>query len=152
MTVLRNVLDNTRVFLVMLAWLTAYLGVHLWPASWWLEVRSVGAGPSRSGETVPMTVDRSIYRSFDGEWVVTVRRWQEGGGWYVFCAGAGKSQYKAGSDLPANLTLDWWTDGACKQLPAGRYSISTSWLVSPPFSLMPAKRISIDSNPFEVTP
>jgi hypothetical protein len=152
MKAVRNMLDSTIIFSLMLAWLVAYFGAHMWPASWWLDVKSVGVGPSQAGAPVPMTVDRTIHRGFDGEWVVTVRRWQEGGGWYVFCAGAGKANYLPGAELPAKLTLDWWTNGACNQLPAGRYSVSTSWLIYPPVSLLPSKQVTIDSNPFEVTP
>ena len=124
---------------------------HVWPASFWLEVRGVSAGPARAGEPVPMVVDRTINRPFLGVWTVTVRKWQ-GNGWVVYCAATGKNQYRSGAELPADLTLAWWTAGACPALTEGRYVVGTVWQIDPLLPLLPPKHVQRESNIFEVTP
>jgi hypothetical protein len=151
MKTINHIIGSTRLFVVMLVWLLAYVGTHLWPASFWLEVDRVSAGPSHAGEPVIMTAERSINRPFLATWTVTVRQWQ-GGGWVTHCYATGSSQYRHGADLPANLTLDWWTGGACKRLDAGRYVIGTIWQIEPSSSFFPSKQVSVESNIFEVTP
>ena len=146
-----RVLNSTSMFLLMVVWLAFYFGAHLWPASHWLEVRSVSAGPARMGEHVPMVVDREIKRPFHGKWTVIVRQW-ENEGWVEACSASGYSQYRAGNDLPAKLTLAWWTGGKCTYLFPGRYVISTTWQIEPTTSFLPPKRVSAEGNIFEVTP
>ena len=149
-------INNTKLFVLMLLWLLAYGTAQLWPASYWFEVRSVNAGPARVGESMPMLVNRETHRSFDGSWVATVRVWedigQEGSGWVVYCTATGSVRYTPDSKLPRDLTLKWWTDGKCPSLDAGRYVITTTWTIHPALAILPAKRVSADSNIFEVLP
>ena len=156
MKALAKTLQNTKLFVLMALWLLAYGTAQLWPASFWFEVHSVNAGPARVGESVPMLVDRATHRSFDGSWVATVKTWEEtgavGSGWVVYCTATGSAKYAPDSKLPRGLTLKWWTDGKCPSLDAGRYVITTTWTIQPTLAILPAKRVSADSNIFEVLP
>jgi hypothetical protein len=98
-----------------------------------------------------MIVDRSIKRPFLGSWTVTVRRWGAEG-WVTYCTARGASHYRAGSELPRALTLDWWTDGRCPVLGEGRYTVGTVWEINPLISYLPRKVVQAESNIFEVTP
>lgn len=151
MSTTRKILDSNVIFGTMLVWLVFLAAVHFWPASYWLEVRSVRAGPAKEGEAVPMLVARTIHRPFLGIWTATVRKW-EGDGWVTYCTSSGSSQYKSGSELPAKLTLDWWTDGRCPSLTAGRYVLGTVWQINPLAPFLPAKSVQSESDIFEVTP
>ena len=151
MTPIRKLLDNNKVFLLMLVWLAALLAAHLWPASYWLEVRKVIVGPARAGEPVPMIVDREISRPFLGAWTVTVRKWSEDGP-VIYCTATGTSQYNTAADLPRDLTLDWWTNGKCPALSAGKYAIDTTWRIEPMLPFLPVKHVQRESNIFQVTP
>ena len=127
-----------------------FMGVtHGVPASWWLEVASVHIPDASAGQPVRMAVQRTIRRDFVAEWSASVRT--DDGAAQVVCVGSGKSNYRQGANLPANLTLDWWTDGACKTLRPGRYWVATDWDIRPA-GIWPAKRVSSSSNRFEVRP
>ena len=151
MSAIRKLLDSNKVFVLALVWLTLLLVVHFWPASYWFEVRSVNAGPAKAGERVPMIVDREVSRPFLGTWTVTIRKW-DGAGPVVYCTASGTSQYRSGADLPKDLTLNWWTDGKCPALTAGKYVIGTAWRIDPMLPFLPAKHAQAESNIFEVTP
>lgn len=151
MTIVRKVLDNDKLFVLALVWLTLLLAAHLWPASTWLEVRNVIAGPARAGEPVPMIVDREISRPFLGTWTVTVRKWGEDGA-VIYCTANGASLYNTTVDLPRDLTLDWWTNGKCPALSAGKYAIDTTWRIDPMLPFLPAKHVQRESNIFQVAP
>ena len=156
MTPIKRTLQSTAMTALMAVWLAAYLAAHLWPASYWFEAHSVSAGPARVGEAVPMLVNRETHHEFEGSWVATIRIWEEeglaGAGWVVYCTATGSARYTPDSKLPHALTLKWWTDGKCPALDAGRYIISTAWTIQPNMPFFPAKRVSVDSNIFEVTP
>lgn len=127
-----------------LLWLGTLAVVHWWPATYWMEVRSV----SIAGD-LTLTVDRTIKREFQGAWVVSVRRWN--GGWEQACASSGESLYRSSRKLPERLDLDWWTRGACKTLTPGKYRVSTAWTIRGA-GVLPDKILEIDSNTFEVPP
>jgi hypothetical protein len=152
MKALAKTLQSTALFVLMALWLLAYVTAHLWPTSSWMDVSRVSAGPARAVEPVPMNVAREIHRPFLGVWVVTVRKWSDSQGWVTYCAATGASQYREGAELPAKLTLDWWTGRSCPALTAGRYVVSTTWTITPAFSILPEKQLSVDSNIFEVLP
>lgn len=151
MTRVAAVLNNTQLFIASLCFLALISVAFFWPASWWMRVDLVQAGPAKVGQDVPMIVDRTIVRPFFGEWTATVRRYTPTG-WAWYCGGNGKSIYRDGAELPINLTLDWWTAGGCKTLTEGRYIIETSWEIKPMRGFFPPKRVSATSNIFEVTP
>lgn len=126
-----------------------FLPALLWPSGWWLEVKDVVIRSAAQGTPLSMTVDRQIKRSFLGTWQVTIRQW-DGAGWLTWCNASGRSNYNPEARYPRNLSLQWWTDGACHPLPAGRYRVTTTWTVQG--NLLPDKHVVVDSNIFEVTP
>lgn len=151
MSAIKATLNNTKMFIVMSVFLTLYAAAHLWPASFWFEVISVRAGPSKAGHVVPMLVDRTIHRPFLGEWTVSVKRFVSVG-WVNHCTASGRAHYEKGAELPTDLDLNWWTNGACQTLPEGRYAIETTWHIQPTFAVLPERRVNAKSNIFEVSP
>ena len=129
--------------------LAAFVFAHSWPASWWLDVRRVLVFDAVANAEIIMDVDRTIHRSFVGDWSVVVREYVSGR-WVVVCTARGTSNYTPEAALPDPLTLDWWTDGACPRLGAGTYFVSTIWTVRGQWGL-PDKVIQSASNVFEVT-
>lgn len=121
-----------------------------WPASWWFAVEGVVVAATPAGASPHMTVDREIKRPFRGSWQSTIRQW-DGLGWVTWCNAQGASNYRPDSRFPKDLDLRWWTDGQCHPIPAGRYKITTTWIIQD-IQWMPDKAITIDSNIFEVTP
>jgi hypothetical protein len=141
--------DNSRVMLIMCLWLALYAGAHLWPASWWFEVRKVQVLDAQANSEITMLVDREIHRQFVGEWVSTVRR-VEPKSLELYCSGSGRANYRPSNDLPDVVTLDWWTGGSCKTLPSGDYVIDTTWQINPAIAFLPEKHIRNTSNIFHV--
>lgn len=134
--------------LILALWVLAWVGVHLWPVSFWLDVRQVQVFNSQVGEPVRMAVNRVIKRQFYAEWSVRVRRIQEDG-WLTACASSGSGTYEPVATFPVELDLEWWTDGHCQALPAGEYLVNTTWRIEG--GLLPDKVASVDSNIFRVT-
>jgi len=132
---------------ILALWVLAWFGVHLWPASYWLEVRQVQVFRAHEGEPIRMAVDRIIKREFYGSWTVRVRNIQDDG-WLTACAAIGAGDYEPVAMLPVDLTLSWWTDGRCQTLPAGKYLVNTTWLIEG--GMLPDKIVSVDSNIFQV--
>ena len=97
------------------------------PTDFWLEARSMAAQDAVAGGPVTLHVDRIIRRPFVGQWSVNVRRATSGGGWEIICAATGGGSYRPDAALPEPLTLDWWTNGQCADLPPGQMHISTVW-------------------------
>lgn len=124
--------------------------VHLWPAGWWFEVRSVRVFDSVSGGPVLMAVDRTIHRDFRGAWVASIRK-LERGRWVSYCTASGTTNYSTDSDLPDPLMLRWWTYPDCHPLPPGKYAMRTSWIIQGAGPL-PDKSVQADSNIFQVMP
>lgn len=122
----------------------------LLPPSFWLDVQSVTIHSAHVGAPISMTVEREVKRSFRGSWNVTIRQW-DGGGWVTWCNASGSSNYRAEAKFPKNLSLQWWTDGACQPVPVGRYKVTTTWIVRD-IAPLPDKVVTAESNVFEVTP
>lgn len=133
---------------VALAYLAFRATTWLWPADWWLEVRRVLVFDSVAGAEVIMDVDRVIKRPFLADWFVVVREYDHGA-WEVACTAHGSADYRPDAALPDPLTLDWWTQGACPSLPAGRYLVSTIWTI-PGRGTLPDKVVQTISNVFTV--
>ncbi len=149
MTAFRSALASTRMFLIMAVWLIAYLGVHLWPASFWFEVRTVQVQETLENTPILMVVDREIKRPFVAEWVATVRRVSPTK-LEPFCSGSGRNDYSPVQDMPEVPTLEWWTGGKCPTLPAGDYIVDTVWTVEPSIPFLPYKHIRNTSNLFHI--
>lgn len=122
--------------------------LHFWPASYWIEVRSVRVFDSQSGDPVVMAVDRTINREFEGHWVASIRR-LEGGQWVAYCTAYGMANYEPGASLPDPLVLQWWTAQDCHPLPVGKYIVKTTWRIKGA-NLLPDKVQIATSNIFEV--
>jgi len=130
---------------ILALWVLVWLGVNLWPASYWLEVQQIRVFNSVAGQPVLMAVDRVIKREFYATWTVRVRKIEDGG-WLTACAAIGGGEYQPIATLPVGLDLGWWTDGRCQSLPAGQYLANTTWQIEGGF--LPDKTISVDSNIF----
>jgi len=128
---------------------TTLLSLSLWPASWWMDVRSISVFDSREGEKITLVVDRTISKSFVGTWNVIVRKMGPEGV-TVHCTAGETSNYRSDATLPNPLTLDWWTSGRCSNLPEGRYILTTVWSF-PGLGGLTQKTVSVDSNPFIVS-
>jgi hypothetical protein len=150
--VVKTWIDSTTrggLLLGLFCW-AAFMAVTHWaPASWWLDVDRVHVPTAKAGEQISMEVSRTINRDFVATWAVSVRT--DDAEAQVVCSASAKSNYRGGANLPRGLTLDWWTNGACKTLPAGRYWIATDWDIQPA-GIWPGKRVSADSNKFWVLP
>lgn len=121
---------------------------QVWPASWWLDVRSVIVSDVRVGEQTVLVAERKVKRAFRGAWNATIMQW-DGYGWVTFCNAYGSGNYRTEARFPVPLTLKWWTDAQCHELPAGRYKMHTTWRVLD-LPLMPDKIVEVDSNVWEV--
>lgn len=145
---LTDVLLGKLAFALSVLWISALAVVHMWPASWWMDVQSVRVADTRAGEPILMHVEREIHRDFSGTWGVSVRVMDAGHG-YVICSESAVSWYLQGADLPDTLTLSWWTNGQCNTLPVGVYIVQTVWQVHGN-GILPAKTITATSNLFKV--
>ena len=135
-------------FIGGLLWLSALAAMHLWPASWWLEIASVRVADGIEGKPVLMHVERTIHRDFSGTWGVSVRSLTNHGS-SVACAASAVSSYRIDADFPGVLTLGWWTNGRCETLPAGTYLVQTTWQIHGS-GILPAKTVQATSNPFVI--
>lgn len=147
----KRLIDSWWVFMLSAAWLSVYASLHVWPATQWLEVASVEVAPATPWESVPMAVGRRVKRPFYGVWTVSISRFGEHG-WVAFCNASGARQYRVDAKLPQQLTLEWWTEGACPVLPEGRYVVDTTWRIRPEWTIFPEKTLVVRSNIFEVRP
>ncbi len=139
------------VFILSLLGFFSYGVASLWPASYWLEVRSIKVS---DGKWPPvLAVDRTIRRDFYGRYNVAVYRF-DGGGWVAVCTAEKARIYRAGARLPEVLTLEWWTEGgdcdAAKLDKPGRYNMSTQWTIDGG-TWLPDKEVSVISNIWSVS-
>jgi len=147
---LRTILNYFSFVVAGALLLAAALIIQVWPASWWLDVRSVRVFDSQVGQPVVMAVDRTISRNFRGEWIASIRA-LETGKWVPFCVARGASHYRTDSVYPDPLSLRWWTYPSCNPLPSGKYVMHTTWVIKGD-SFMPDKVVEADSNIFVITP
>lgn len=147
---LRAVINYFSFFVAGMLLLFMFAAIHLWPSSWWLDVRSVRVFDSIVGKPVLMAVDRTISHDFRGEWLATIRK-MEAGRWTSYCTARGSTNYFADSAFPDPLTLQWWTHPDCHPLPAGKYVMRTTWTIKGA-GPMPDKVSQADSNIFEIRP
>lgn len=142
-------LSESRTILAASAlWLSAWLTLQLWPATWWILPRVVIVENAAAGAPIRMTVLRDIRRDFEGAWSVQVMRSVDRG-WSQECPGSGEATYRTTAVLPGDLDLGWWTGGACQTLPPGTYRVVTTWTVKSHW-FWPEKRVTVDSNVFGV--
>lgn len=144
----KDVVFGRVAFSLSVLWITVLAIVHMWPASWWMDVQSVRVADTKAGDPILMHVEREIHRNFSGTWGVSVRVMDAGHG-YVVCSESAVSGYLKGADLPNTLTLSWWTNGQCNTLPVGVYIVQTVLQVHGD-GILPAKTITATSNLFKV--
>lgn len=127
------------------------LGLWLWPTWYWFEVHTLFINDAKVGQPITMLVDREVKRGFNGEFQITVHRWQ--GGLVSYCSPgwSNSRDYVPGAVYPMPLTLDWWTDGKCYPLPAGQFQVTTRWRLIMPWPV-PDKELVVRSNVFKVEP
>lgn len=147
---LRSIMNYLSFIFAGIILLAAFAIMQAWPASFWLDVRSVRVFDSNAGTPSLMAVDRTIKRDFRGEWVASIRR-LENGGWVQYCTAKGSANYSEDSKFPDPLTLQWWTYPDCNPLPHGKYVMRTSWVIYGA-NFLPDKLVQADSNIFEVKP
>ncbi len=143
-----HLIVHNQAFFLAFIWLFFYIGVRLWPASFWLEVDRVTVFDGHAGEEIIMEVDRSIHWSFYGEWTVLIREVTQAGS-EIVCVARGSGDYTPTAVLPAPLTLSWWTEGECPYLSSGYYYLTTIWEIDGGW--LPNKVIEEQSNVFFVT-
>lgn len=151
MKALGQVVDSTVWFLLSMAGLILVPALFLWPASFWLDVDSIKAGPATAWNTVPVVLDRTIKRPFYGQWDVSVKEVTLVG-LVPVCIARGATSYNPDTSLPPTPTMRWLTDGACQTLPSGTYLIDVTWRIRPSVSWLPEKQVTRRSNIFEVSP
>jgi hypothetical protein len=117
----------------------------------WYEVRAVTVMDAVEGDTVQVTVQRSIRRPFTAEWVVTVRK-LTAEGLRSTCTGHGRSQYLEELVQLTTVTLEWWMgrDHPCVLKP-GRYVVDSIWTLDLPSFNRP-REVAVRSNVFTVSP
>ena len=114
---MKHVIDlmlGRAAFIGGLLWLSALAAMHLWPASWWLEIDSVRVADGIEGKPVLMHAERTIHRDFTGAWGVSVRSLTDHGS-SVACAASAVSDYRIGADLPKYLRWAGGQTGAVKR-------------------------------------
>ena len=121
----------------------------------YMTVQDVSVGNAAVGQTIPMDVDRTIYRNFLGTYNVEVRTFPSRA---VVCVASDTVSYDPGVQPLSYIDLDWWADdGECGvetflTFGPGDYILTTSWMVDRSELSLPPVRIGpVDSNPFTVT-
>lgn len=119
-----------------------------WPASRWLEVRSLHVYDGWAGESPYMHVLRYIHLPFSGEWTATVVDVKSSTTKEVCPPAYGRTAYRVAARLPPDLTLSWWREGKPCDLPPGRYRLVTEWRITA--EGWPEKVLRVESNIFEI--
>lgn len=141
-----DALASYYVLVGLLCWVAWVTVTDQWPGERWLDVRSVVVMSAKSGHPIHMKVERLVREDFTATWAASVRS----ASGEVMCSGSETSNYRKGANLPADLTLSWWTGGACSTLPPGRYYLATDWRIHA-HGIWPDKVVRADSPLFEVT-
>lgn len=135
---------------VTIGWLLLLLAMPLWPASWWLEVRStvVTDQYTAAGNRV-MQIDRTIHRNFIGDFRVEAQKKLRDLYFTIEHCETRGIRYRADASLPDPVTVEWWKGDNCKvnrpfmALPPGTYRLCTWWTIHPTY--FPPKEVSICS-------
>ena len=89
------------------------------------EVHEIYA--QRAGTGADMYVDRTIKAPVQMSFVVRILGWT-GAGWKQVCImEGGPLLYRPDAVIDNPVSLDWWTNGKCPELPSGRAMIETTW-------------------------
>ena len=73
-------------------------------------------------------VDRTILQPIVMGFTVRIMAW-DGAQYYQYCKmESAPFEYMPNARLPDPVTLDWWSDGQCPNLPDGPVRVYTTWL------------------------
>ena len=111
-------------------WVAFYFAT---PASLWFTVRTFDIKDAMTWQQVTIDFDRTIHRTFPGQWVGKVRK-REPHGWVTYATTPVSTLvYQDDSKLPVPVTLEWmlWTEPRAYQLPCGEYEVSITWTINP---------------------
>lgn len=132
--------------------LAAYTAAWLTPASWWYQPGRIVIQDAVQGGDPVVEIQRTIHRSFDGRYTVSV--WRDPPDGHVACAGSDTLRYKGGLYQPHQAPLTQWVDDPwCSKLPVGTYYAEACWTVLRPFlGIVPGKTTCTTTPFFRVTP
>lgn len=139
-------------------WIVMPLAIILYTVAWlsparhWYEPGSIQISDAHMGEDPVVSINRTIRRSFDGRYSVSI--WKDPPDGHVACAGSDTLRYRGGLFEPHEAPLTQWADDAwCAKLPEGRYYAEVCWTVLRPFfGIVPDKTICATSNMFSILP
>lgn len=139
---------------------------RFWPASYWIDMRSVHVDDAPYGTAPKMKEDRTIKRKFAASYDVEteVKRMTKPIGYTMLCkASGGPFDYAPDNVPPESLDLAWWVGNACKEgssfttiidmklLPIGTYRVETCRTIYPLRFFSP-RRTCVTSNDFTIYP
>lgn len=67
----------------------------------------------------------------------------------ITCTATSRNSYKVGTDMPPDLTLNWWTFPVECNLPVGTYVVETEWTFT---TLFMDRTVEATSNVFQIKP
>ena len=146
-----SVREGQWAVIVALVWgaiLFAGLAGNLIPTQNWFDVQRVEVFDTVAGTPPIMDVERIIRQPFVADWLVEVERREPDLGFVIMCAAKGETAYNTDAELPAPLTLDWWTYPTTCALSAGVYRVETTWTLDLGFA--GRRVIRVLSNTFDV--
>ena len=136
---------------VLPLFLIAYTAAWLTPATWWYEPGQIVIADAHVGEDPVVSINRTIHRSFDGRYTVSI--WKDPPDGHMTCGGSDYLRYRGGLFEPHESPLTKWADDEwCGRLPAGKYYAEVCWTVLRPFfGIIPDKTVCTTSNMFSIT-
>lgn len=130
--------------------LAAYTAAWLTPATWWYQPGRIVIRDTALGGDPVVEIQRTIRRSFDGRYTVSI--WRNPPDGHVSCAGSDTLRYKGGLYGPHEAPLSQWaSDPWCTRLPVGSYYAEACWTVLRPFrGIVPGKTVCTTTPLFHV--
>jgi len=132
--------------------LVLYTAAWLVPATWWYEPGRISISDAQVGEEPIVSITRTIHRSFDGMYSVSI--WKDPPDGHMTCGGSDNLRYRGGLFEPHEAPITQWADDEwCGRLPVGKYYAEVCWTVIRPFGgLLPDKVVCTTSNMFSIFP
>lgn len=139
---------------------------RMWPASYWIDMRSITVSDAPYGTAPRVDEDRTIKRPFIGSYRVEIeqRRDRPPAGYVLICSAADMGiNYAPDNVLPEDMNLSWWVSHACRSsaagnnvivdvhlLPLGTYRVETCRTIQPLRFFSP-RGVCRTSNDFNIT-
>ena len=134
---------------VGLVWLLIFAALHLWPASYWFEARTLHIASGKPSSELEVLLDRTAHRDFHGKRIINISNWA-GTEWVRVCTTSVDTTFGPKVNMPVILKLGM-AHQACHPFPPGKYKALITWIIEIP-GPMPDKVVSIESDVFEVFP